>query len=77
MSTPNHICHHFNTLPAWAEWIAQDADGTWWAYQAEPNQRDHGWYENEVGDCIKITQTATNPDWEQAIYKISDICHNI
>jgi hypothetical protein len=35
-------------LPDWAEWLAQDADGAWWAFEAEPNQHDRGWYENEV-----------------------------
>ena len=38
----------FYNLPDWAEWIAQDANGAWWAYEAEPNQQDTGWYENEV-----------------------------
>jgi hypothetical protein len=22
-------------LPAWVQWLAQDSDGTWWAYEAE------------------------------------------
>ena len=44
-------------IPGWAEFVAQDRDGTWWAYEAEPNQNDNGWYENEVGriQCLGIT----------------------
>jgi hypothetical protein len=39
----------FDKVPAWVAWLAQDADGAWWGYEAEPNQQDRGWYENEVG----------------------------
>lgn len=34
---------NFDGLPGWVEWLAQDADGTWWAYEAEPNQQERGW----------------------------------
>ncbi len=42
------------SLPSWAKWIAQDASGVWWAYSVEPLRYDHGWYENEVGDCLRL-----------------------
>ena len=54
-------------LPTWATWIAQDADGTWWAYEAEPNQHDCGWYENEVGRSERLHKADPNPDWEQSL----------
>jgi len=38
-----------DNLPVWTEFLAQDEDGMWWAYEAHPNKHDHGWYENEVG----------------------------
>ena len=57
-------------LPAWAAWLAQDADGAWWAFEAEPNQHDTGWYENEVGRYRKVGQDAPNPDWRQALIRI-------
>jgi len=56
----------FPDLPEWAEWVAQDADGTWWAYQAEPNQHDIGWYENEVGRIQRLWQDAPNPAWQDS-----------
>ena len=56
-------------LPEWVRWIAQDADGTWWAYAHEPNLGDRGWYENEVGDCIRLEKTEPNQSWKQQIYK--------
>lgn len=56
----------FPMLPAWAEWIAQDADGTWWAYEAEPNRHDTGWYENEVGRIQRLRRDAPNPDWQKS-----------
>jgi hypothetical protein len=54
-------------LPDWAAWLAQDADGTWWMYEAEPNKQDHGWYENEVGRIARLGKTAPPDDWESTL----------
>lgn len=54
-------------IPAWVNWIAQDADGAWWGYSVEPLQHDIGWYENELGDRIKLDQSAPNPDWRNSL----------
>lgn len=59
-----------NNLPEWCQWLAQDANGTWWAYEAEPNQYDKGWYENEVGRCIKIRQDGPNSNWQYSIKQL-------
>lgn len=57
-------------LPDWCNWIAQDSDGTWWAYEAEPNEYHQGWYENEVGRSNTITKTTPNKDWLATLVKI-------
>lgn len=57
-------------LPTWAVWLAQDADGAWWCYEAEPNQHDTGWYENEVGRIEKLAQGEPNPAWQDALIKV-------
>jgi len=57
-------------LPAWVLWIAQDRDGTWWGYQAEPLQNHRGWYENEVGRTIRLSSDAPNADWQQSLLKV-------
>ena len=54
-------------LPDWAHWLAQDADGTWWAFEAEPNEYDHGWYENEVGRCLRLDDGTPNPRWRESL----------
>jgi hypothetical protein len=41
-------------VPDWAGFVAQDADGVWWAYEAHPNLHDTGWYENEVGRSQRL-----------------------
>ena len=61
----------FHPLPEWADWVAQDADGTWWAYEAEPNQHDIGWYENEVGRIQRLRKDAPNPDWRDSPRRVS------
>ena len=45
-------------LPHWVCWLAQDANGRWWAFEAEPNEYDQGWYENEVGRCLQLNDGA-------------------
>lgn len=60
-------------MPEWANWIAQDENGAWWAYEAHPNQHDIGWYENEVGRIKKIGHGDPNPDWENSLTRIPDI----
>ena len=56
----------------WVRWIGQDADGSWWAYEHEPNMSDSGWYENEVGQRIKIEQSQANIDWKNSLVKINN-----
>ena len=59
----------FSELPDWVNWLAQDADGTWWGFEVEPLQHHQGWYENEVGRYIKITTEVANPDWQNTLTK--------
>lgn len=50
-------------------WIAQDPNGNWWGYTAEPHQHDYGWYENEVGENIRLGETAVD-DWRASLTRI-------
>lgn len=59
-------------MPDWVNWLAQDADGQWWGYEAEPNERDDGWYENEVGRYIKLVQAPPPADWRNTLEKTAD-----
>jgi hypothetical protein len=54
-------------LPAWAGWVAQDANGNWWGFEHEPNQGDTSWYENEVGRYVRLAQGTPNPDWTETL----------
>ncbi|MBD3671652.1 MAG: hypothetical protein HUJ29_12855 [Gammaproteobacteria bacterium] len=57
-------------IPGWANWIAQDPDGTWWAYKAEPLQMHMGWYENEIGIYKRLTKSPAPSNWKKEIYRI-------
>jgi hypothetical protein len=57
-------------IPAWALWLAQDADGTWWAYEAEPHRHDIGWYENEVGRYQRVNRGEANPAWQHTLKRV-------
>jgi len=54
-------------LPGWVRWLAQDADGSWWGYEAEPHQHHCGWYENEVGRSISLLKEDADPAWRQSL----------
>jgi len=58
--------------PNWANWLAQDQDGTWWAYEVEPLKFHKGWYENEVGRYKKIRVDSPAINWKEQLFKISD-----
>jgi hypothetical protein len=56
------------TIPPWVRWIAQDCTGVWWGYSVEPLRHDSGWYENEVGEYVRLGITAAT-DWEDSLKK--------
>lgn len=58
-------------LPPWARWLAQDADGAWWAYEQEPNPGAISWYENEVGDSLRLRTDSPNSNWRATLTKVS------
>ena len=58
-------------LPQWAQWVAQDPDGSWWAYEAEPHIHDNGWYENEVGQILKLSHGEPSKNWQKTLKQIS------
>lgn len=57
-------------MPEWIGWIAQDADGTWWGYQVEPNLSHQSWYENEVGRSVRLGKEAENLDWMSTLKRV-------
>lgn len=56
-------------IPGWVNWLAQDSDGTWWGYSVEPLLHDSGWYENEIGNYIRLGCTPAVADWRHSLYK--------
>lgn len=62
--------HPVENIPSWAAYLAQDADGTWWAYEAHPNEMHNGWYENEVGRIRKLAKTVPPEDCFKTLVKL-------
>jgi hypothetical protein len=62
-------------LPDWARFVAQDADGTWWAYEAHPNENDTGWYENEVGRIKRLAKTPPPLDCHATLVRLAAARH--
>ncbi len=56
------------SVPAWVYYVAQDSDGSWWGYSVEPLQNHRGWYENELGENIKLVESAACENWRQNLF---------
>ncbi|NIP56281.1 MAG: hypothetical protein GWO26_30710 [Phycisphaerae bacterium] len=61
----------FKNIPAWARWLAQDANGAWWAFEHEPNEGATSWYENEVGRYQLVCKEPPNTEWRNSLMKIT------
>ena len=57
-------------IPDWVKWIAQDSSGFWWGYSAEPLRNDSGWYENEVGVCVRLGVTSPQ-GWTDSLQAVT------
>lgn len=55
-------------VPEWVRYIAQDSDGIWWGYSVEPLENHRGWYENELGQNIKLIKTEAVDQWRQCLF---------
>jgi hypothetical protein len=55
--------------PGWVGWIARDRDGSWWGYSVEPQRNDTGWYENELGLCVRLDAGPVCA-WEQSLQAV-------
>ena len=59
------------SLPDWVRFIAQDSDGIWWGYSVEPLQNHRGWYENEVGQHIKLMHSDGASKWKDSLISLA------
>ncbi|HED34078.1 MAG TPA: hypothetical protein ENJ08_07675 [Gammaproteobacteria bacterium] len=57
-------------VPEWVRFIAQDIDGRWWGYSVEPLQNHRGWYENEVGEHIRLVQGKASERWRESLIRV-------
>jgi hypothetical protein len=57
-------------LPEWTNWVAQDEDGMWYAYEKKPTCGRAAWREDsEDGRTENISRSLPNADWKIALYK--------
>ena len=54
--------------PDWANWMAQDKDGMWYAYETEPRQDGDEWTTDNTGQRIGLS--AEPKDWTQELYTL-------
>lgn len=45
----------------WAKWVAQDRDGTWWAFETEPVVDERGTYYGGSANCCELGKEDVAP----------------
>lgn len=60
-------------IESWVRWVSQDADGTWWGFETEPNLGTISWYENEVGRVTRLCKEVENPEWKLTLMRIEEL----
>ena len=66
-------------LPASAEYLARDHDGTWWAYPSKPRKKNDSWW-SELGTSGELITPSKRfiseyqgVSWEDTLIRISDL----
>jgi len=60
-------------VPEWVNWIAQDKDGSWWAYAAKPSEVDaFNWWASppETRNRRMIIAIGPTKDWRKSLKRI-------
>lgn len=72
MKTLNELNINIESLPEWANYIAMDRNGEWFAYEKKPVLRRHlnDWWNPERGKVRLIKVSYKYEDWEESLLKI-------
>ena len=66
VSTPT-----YSTPPSWVNWLAKDADGSWYGYEYRPMTILDGWVIGQlVGKTIKLGQDEPCEYWETTLERV-------
>jgi len=57
-------------IPDKLKWMAQDANGDWFAYKRKPDTGFSSWLPK--GECIQIGRGDSNPDWRETLQRIEE-----
>ena len=62
-------------MPEWAEYIAMDSDGVWWAYSAEPvhDVEGEGFGDRSMDLQSSCVEIETNVEFEDYAYSIEKL----
>lgn len=58
-------------LPEWANWVAQDACGTWYCYEKEPIAYDSAFDTPKVGNYEFIVTGQPNASWRDTLQRLT------
>lgn len=57
-------------IPDWCNYVAQDADGKWYAFIFKPMLSTDCW-QDDSGEYEYITRGSPSKNWKQELYKVT------
>ena len=61
-----------DALRRWANWVAQDGAGRWFAYEKKPWVGDYEWIEDSKdGTVDDVFQGEPNPNWKETLQRLT------
>lgn len=57
--------------PEWANWIAQDANGSWWYFEHEPSAVGSCYWDGGFGKLGFVRKDAPSPNWRTTLARVT------
>jgi len=55
----------WSKVPEGYDWVAMDADKSWWTYTRKPDRDGRGWFAK--GKAARLFNFGSHPDWTQSL----------
>ena len=59
----------WENAPDWAQWVAMDADGTWWWFDEKPQEIGREWMAPVGGNVAKVIASS----WRESLYGRTEV----
>lgn len=61
--------YDWDTIPAWCNYIATDADREVWGYARKPKRTTHMWHSYDIGEMSRLFNITPITPWKKSLCK--------